>query len=77
MELCLAARSLDRGLEVFAHKGDEVEAMDGVGVEEDAFADILRGFGFEGCKGVGFFGPVERAVVTLAILLSNSTSREG
>lgn len=55
----VAAHHLNGLLEVLAHKGDEVDLVHGVRVQQVALADILGGLGLGGVVGLG--RPVERA----------------
>jgi hypothetical protein len=56
LEPLLTPDLLDNSLEVFADKDDEVDLVDGVGVDEFALADVFWGFRFGWV--VGFWGPV-------------------
>jgi hypothetical protein len=70
----LAARALNRHLQVLAHKRDEIDLVHGVGVDEFALARVFWGFGVGWV--VGFWGPVEGAGKGAALACRTVFERE-
>ena len=64
LEPLLAARSLHSLLDVLPHKGDEIDLVHGIRVQEVALPHVLRGLGLGRVVRLG--GPVERTDRTLA-----------
>lgn len=59
LKVLLPATRLNRSLQMFADKFDQVEAVHGVRVNEFSLASVFRGFGVVWIVGTYIAGPVE------------------